>query len=109
MVNEDLITVPSILKRTLRIIPQLPSILEGFRLTKMDDPSIPVGLALEFEAAALDNPKGIAVIYENKRYTYYQMNQIANQFAHYLRAEGIQKGDVLGIYIDNMGRPAATA
>jgi len=101
MVNQDLITWPLFLKKGLQLIPRVPQILEGIRLTRLDNPSQPVGLGLEFEAAALDNPKGVALLYENMRYTYGELNSKANQLAHHLRSSGVTKGDVVGILIEN--------
>lgn len=101
MNTDDLITWQQLVKKTPKLITQLPQILDGIKLTREDDPSKPVGLALEFERVAIDNPKGVAILGEQQRLTYSQANRIANQIAHGLKNHNIQKGDVVGIYMEN--------
>lgn len=43
----------------------------------------------QFEAHAARQPNAIAVVYENERLTYGELNRKANQVAHYLRARGV--------------------
>ncbi len=42
-----------------------------------------------FEAQVEAAPDAMAVIFENQRLTYRQLNQHANQFAHYLKKQGV--------------------
>ncbi|MCV6638057.1 amino acid adenylation domain-containing protein [Candidatus Albibeggiatoa sp. nov. NOAA] len=45
-------------------------------------------------------PDAVAVIYDNQPLTYKQLNQKANQLAHYLRYLGVQTEDFVGIYVE---------
>jgi amino acid adenylation domain-containing protein len=48
-----------------------------------------------FEQQAAANPDNIAVVFEDKQLTYQQLNQKANQLAHYLRDNHAVKPDTL--------------
>jgi amino acid adenylation domain-containing protein len=53
-----------------------------------------------FERQAELNPNAIAVVYENVRLTYPELNRRANQLAHYLRANGVGPDVPVGISIE---------
>jgi len=101
MQREDLVRWSDIVHSLPKLISKLPTLLEGFSLTRLDNPSKPVGLALEFERAAIENPLGIAILGPQQRLTYSEANRQANQLARSLRSQGIGKGDVVGIFISN--------
>jgi len=54
-----------------------------------------------FEAQVEKTPDSIALIFEQKIISYRELNNISNQFAHYLKAHHhIQAGDLIGIKLD---------
>ena len=53
-----------------------------------------------FEIWADRFPDSIAVTGENGARTYREVEQRANQIAHALRSSGVQRGDVVGIFLD---------
>jgi amino acid adenylation domain-containing protein len=53
-----------------------------------------------FERQADLNPSATAVVYENVRLTYKELNRRANQLAHYLRANGVGPEVLVGISIE---------
>lgn len=101
MSQSDLITLPAVVKKLPSLVKGLPSIIKGVKLSKLSDPTIPVGLGLCVEQAAEKNPNGAAIIYEGKQLTYAEFNARINQVAHYLSAQGIKKGDAVAILIEN--------
>lgn len=65
----------------------------GSCLSKEYNPSyLPYQL---FEKCAAENPDNQAVIFGNHHITYRELNQRANQFCHYLIANGIKPGDMV--------------
>jgi amino acid adenylation domain-containing protein len=67
--------------------------------TKRDYPSdecIP-GL---FEAQVERTPDAIAVVFEDKRLTYRELNERANQLAHYLRQVGVKSEILVGLCVE---------
>ncbi|MEI8054865.1 MAG: amino acid adenylation domain-containing protein [bacterium] len=54
-----------------------------------------------FEEQVLKTPNNIAVVYENTKLTYQELNNKANQLAHYLiQNYNIQPDDLIALYLD---------
>jgi amino acid adenylation domain-containing protein len=53
-----------------------------------------------FEGQAHRSPDAVAVVFEDKRLTYGELNLRANQLAHYLRKLGVGPGILVGIYME---------
>ncbi len=53
-----------------------------------------------FEAQAQQTPNAFAVIYEDTQYTYHDLNQRANQLAHYLITLGLGPEDLVGVLVE---------
>ena len=99
--NTDMITWGMMMKKVPSIVKGLPSIVKGLKISNISDPTQSCGLGWAFEQAAQRNPRGSALLYENVRFTYDEVNQWSNRIAHHLISQGIQKGDVVGILIEN--------
>ncbi|AVZ29691.1 non-ribosomal peptide synthetase [Nodularia spumigena] len=54
----------------------------------------------QFAAQVERTPDNIAVVFEDKQLTYKELNQRANQLAHYLQTLGVQPEIPVGIYIE---------
>ncbi|MFM7712081.1 MAG: AMP-binding protein, partial [Microcystis sp.] len=53
-----------------------------------------------FEEQAAQNPQGIAVIFEDQKLTYQQLNNRGNQLAHCLRDKGVGPESLVGIFME---------
>jgi amino acid adenylation domain-containing protein len=53
-----------------------------------------------FEAVVEREPDAVAVVFEDKQLTYLQLNQRANQLAHYLRTLGVGPEVLVGICVE---------
>jgi len=53
-----------------------------------------------FEEQVKLNPNAIAVIFEDQKLTYQQLNKQANQLANYLQEKGVNKEVLVGIFIE---------
>ena len=53
------------------------------------------------ENSAVKHPDKIALITKEGRYSYREVDQMANKIAHALIAEGVEKGDRVAIFLDN--------
>ncbi|XGV94366.1 MAG: condensation domain-containing protein (plasmid) [Leptolyngbya sp. BL-A-14] len=55
-----------------------------------------------FEAQAAQTPDHIAIASSDRQLTYCELNQQANQLAHYLQTLGVQPGMMVGIYLPRL-------
>ncbi|GAA1945970.1 hypothetical protein GCM10009754_12290 [Amycolatopsis minnesotensis] len=60
-------------------------------------PSDEVSWPAAFEARARETPEKVAVVCEDERLTYAELDARANQLAHLLRGKGISREDVVGV------------
>ncbi|NVZ83619.1 long-chain-acyl-CoA synthetase [Pseudomonas yamanorum] len=97
----DMITWGMMLRKVPTIVRALPRLVRGIRVANITDPDQPCGLGWTFEQATQRNPDGAALLYGDKVLSYRQANQQANRMAHYLQAQGIGKGDVVALFIEN--------
>ena len=73
-------------------------ILYEFNDTKMDYPKEKTVSQL-FEEQVEKTPDNIAVVFEDEKLTYRELNEKANQLANYLRNKGIKPNDIIGIML----------
>ena len=53
------------------------------------------------QRCAAQRPDKVALVCGEQRYTYGQLDQMANRLAQALRADGVRRGDRVGIYLNN--------
>lgn len=106
--STDVITWGKMLRKTPYIVRHLPRMVKGMRIGTLTDPTQSCGLGWTFEQAVRQNPRGTAILYENVRFSYDEFNQWSNKIAHYLMSQGIKKGDVVGVFIENRPELLAT-
>ncbi|WP_460147063.1 long-chain-acyl-CoA synthetase [Pseudomonas sp. S2_A02] len=97
----DTITWGMMLRKLPSIAKAIPRVVKGMKAANVKDPTQPCGLGWSFEQATLRNPDGPALLQGEVVLTYAQVNQWANRIAHHLLAQGIRKGDVVAIFIEN--------
>ncbi len=61
-----------------------------------------LNLAILLEASAQDYPDQLAVIFNDRKITYAQLNAAANMFANGLRKLGVQRGDKVALMMPNL-------
>ena len=82
--------------------------VRGLILANSTDNTETVGLGWAVEKSTMENPHGVAVYYRDSKVTYAELNQWANRIAHYFLAQGLQKGDVVTVLIENRPELLAT-
>ncbi|MHC8406671.1 MULTISPECIES: long-chain-acyl-CoA synthetase [unclassified Pseudomonas] len=99
--TSDLITWSMMLRKLPAIAQAIPRVVKGMKAANVTDPTQVCGLGWSFEQATLRNPEGPALLQDDRALTYSQVNQWANRIAHHLIAQGIRKGDVVAVFIEN--------
>lgn len=95
------ITWGMMLRKLPAIAKAIPRVVKGMKAANVKDPTQPCGLGWSFEQATVRNPHGPALLQGDVTLTYLQVNQWANRIAHHLLAQGVAKGDVVAVFIDN--------
>lgn len=99
--QDDMITWGKMLRKVPAIVRALPRVVRGMRAANVTDPEQPCGLGWHFEQATLRNPDGAALLYGDSVLSYRDANGRANRIAHHLHEQGIGKGDVVALFIEN--------
>ena len=99
MPNADIIRPIDVVKKLPKLIERVPSIINAVRASRKasDNDSMPKC----FELTAAKYPGNIAMYYEDEIITYRDFNCRANKIAHYLQSQGVGKGDVVGLYMED--------
>jgi hypothetical protein len=74
-------------------------ILQEFNQTEKDYPQ-DQSIQQLFEEQVQKTPNDMAIIFEEQQLTYAQLNQQANQLAHYLRKKGVKPEVLVGLYVE---------
>ena len=75
---------------------------------KLTDTRRPVGLGVAIERVAAEHPAGIALIQDERAFTYATLNGWANRIADYLASLGLEKGDTVAVNLKNRPELLAT-
>ncbi|MBL7249508.1 long-chain-acyl-CoA synthetase [Alloalcanivorax marinus] len=108
MPHGDVITLPKLLTKVPEVVGNLPGLIKGARMGKLTDTRRPVGLGVAFERAASEHPAGIALIQDERAFTYATLNGWANRVADYLASIGLKKGDTVAVNLENRPELLAT-
>lgn len=100
-ITNDTITWSMMLRKLPSIARAIPRVVKGMKVANVTDPTQACGLGWSFEQATVRNPDGPALLQGDAVFSYRQVNQWANRIAHYLIAQGIRKGDVVAVFIEN--------
>ena len=79
----------------------LPKRIRGAYLASRKAGDYPAGIGVCLEESTKRNPNGLAIIFEDTQYTYRELNNWANRMAHTFEDLGVQKGDVVAVFIEN--------
>ncbi len=74
-------------------------ILFDFNNTHVDYPKDKTIVDL-FEEQVEKTPDNIAVVFEDQKLTYKELNEKANQLARYLVEKGVKKGNIIGLFLN---------
>ncbi|MEO6698402.1 MAG: long-chain-acyl-CoA synthetase [Paraperlucidibaca sp.] len=99
--HADVISPLDVARKIPGILRKAPRMIKGLMMANSTDNSTPIGLAWAFEKSTRENPNGIALYYQEQQFSYAQFNQWANRIAHHFLTQGLKKGDVAVVLIEN--------
>jgi acyl-CoA synthetase (AMP-forming)/AMP-acid ligase II len=80
---------------------KLPAIREGLKLIGKSDKNEALSIGSLLERNARERPNDTALLYEDKLYTHREFDENANRYANAFAAQGVGKGDAVGILVEN--------
>lgn len=97
---ESITAAPQQQVSNLAILPETEraQLVEDWNVTVADYPE--TCLHQRFEQQVEDTPEGIAVVSGDEQLTYRQLNQRANQLAHFLQEQGVGPDRLVGVFLD---------
>ncbi|MEM1254707.1 MAG: amino acid adenylation domain-containing protein [Cyanobacteria bacterium P01_H01_bin.21] len=100
MILETIVLKPhsTIADIPLLTVDERETILQQWNQTQVDFPQ--VALHTLFEQQVEQSPHSAAVVFEQKRLSYAELNTRANQLAHHLQAAGVGPETLVGIYLE---------
>ena len=90
---------------TLAQVPLLLKLKKGMVPRPMDTKD---SIALQVEDKAARFGERTAIVFENSELSWHGFNAMANRYAHYLKAEGVQRGDTVSVIMENRTEFLAT-
>ncbi|ABC32405.1 Acyl-CoA synthetases (AMP-forming)/AMP-acid ligases II [Hahella chejuensis KCTC 2396] len=101
MPQEGRISARDLARQLPFVAQKLPSLLKGYYYYALlkPDKALAIGDIIERNANAHGDCD--AVLYRDRRISYQAFNAWANRFAHYFRARGIARGDVIAFNLEN--------
>jgi len=106
--SHDLIGITDVAAKLPQFISKVPNLLSGLKQAYLRTPNTPAGLGIAFEKAVKRNPHGMALLFEEQKFSYQALNEWANQIGHYFLSIGAKKGDVITVMIENRPELVAT-
>ena len=79
--------MPTLLKLKKGMVPRPASVADCF--------------GARVEANALKFGQRSAIVFEGQEVTWAEFNALANQYAHYLKSQGVQRGDTVSVIMEN--------
>ena len=98
--KEQKITTGSYLFRFLKFL-LTPGSVGRLKLLLTTRPSDEVSMIDKLEAHAVNLPDNAALLFEDRRISWAELNAKANQMANYFRSRGVRYGDKIAVNIEN--------
>lgn len=92
----------------VKTLPKLYSILVGLYYAKFTSKTSNLGLAWIFNRAVKMNPDGKAILYQNRSYTYNELDEWSNKIGNFFLSKNLKKGDVIAVFMKNRPEYLAT-
>ncbi|WP_148863511.1 long-chain-acyl-CoA synthetase [Marinobacter fonticola] len=99
--TQDTISVGDLVRQLPGVMRRAPAIAKGlyYYSIENDRKALTLGTLIERNAGKYGSRP--AVMCDDRRLTYTEFNAWANRIAHYLRAQGLKKGDSIAVLLEN--------
>jgi fatty-acyl-CoA synthase len=84
--------------REVRLVSNMVGLLGRIGKIKPDSPHTVADI---LERWARDRPDNVSIVFEDKTYTYRDLEENARRYAHWARSLGLKRGDVVALLMEN--------
>ena len=84
--------------REVRLVSNMVGLLGRIGKIKPDSPHTVADI---LERWARDRPNNVSIVFEDKTYTYRDLEENARRYAHWARSLGLKRGDVVALLMEN--------
>ncbi|WP_419811125.1 long-chain-acyl-CoA synthetase [Bacterioplanoides sp.] len=95
------VSLINILRQLIHQLKDAPIIAKGLYILASSRPEHRKSIGLLLEKQARKQPEHIALIDQERRFSYQQLNQQVNRLAHFIASQEIGMGDTVGILAEN--------
>ncbi len=99
--QDEILKFTDILPGLLSVSMRLPSIIKTMKATLELQGEDKLSMGVVLERNAVQYADNIAILYEDVKYTHKEFNEAINRYAHYFISQGMKKGDIAMVLVDN--------
>ena len=86
---------------TVKTLTYLPALLKLKKGMKPRPAEVKDSFGARVEANAQNHPTASAIVFEGQQMNWFEFNALANRFANYMHEQGVERGDVVSIMMEN--------
>jgi citronellyl-CoA synthetase len=86
---------------TVKTLTYLPALLKLKKGMTPRPAEVKDSFGARVEANAENHPNASAIVFEGQQMTWFEFNALANRFANYMHEQGVKRGDVVSIMMEN--------
>lgn len=106
--SQDIVTARDILRSLPTVLKKFPYVAKGLYYYRLKDDSKDLTLGRLVERNADKYPNRPAILFDDRTVTWSELDAWSNRVAHYLKDQGLVKGDAIAVLLDNRPELLAT-
>ena len=106
--SQDIVTARDILRSLPTVLKKFPYVAKGLYYYRLKDDNKDLTLGRLVERNADKYPNRPAILFDDRTITWSELDAWSNRAAHYLKDQGLVKGDAIAVLLDNRPELLAT-
>ncbi|MET4025843.1 citronellyl-CoA synthetase [Marinobacter sp. MBR-99] len=106
--SQDIVTARDILRSLPTVLKKFPYVAKGLYYYRLKDDNKDLTLGRLVERNADKYPHRPAILFDDRTITWSELDAWSNRIAHYLKDQGLVKGDAIAVLLDNRPELLAT-
>ncbi|MDX5327541.1 MAG: long-chain-acyl-CoA synthetase [Marinobacter sp.] len=99
--SQDIVTARDILRSLPTVLKKFPYVAKGLYYYRLKDDNKDLTLGRLVERNADKYPNRPAILFDDRTITWSELDAWSNRVAHYLKDQGLVKGDAIAVLLDN--------